>query len=310
MGMKNLSRFIPLVLLLILVFTLCSCDKFFSQKENINRGKSEETELASSESSLNSRDSLTDLNSENNGSKTLANVPLTPYPYTKLNSSELPDVAIIVDDFGYNGKLLERFAQELPAEVAFAVLPNLPYTRKAGEIASQYGHPVLIHIPMEGTGVQEKQCIKNNSSADEITALLDDFYAQLPMAVGANNHQGSSVTENREIMTIILDWLNKHNLFFVDSATSKNSVAQSLAYSRGYPALKRDIFLDVPDDTEQTLANKISSLNKYQGRKEPIIIITHCHNEKKLSNLQSFIREIRSQGLHLTNIINAKNIAA
>jgi len=58
---------------------------------------------------------------------------------------------------------------------------------------------------MEGTGVQEKQCIKNNSSADEITALLDDFYAQLPMAVGANNHQGSSVTENREIMTIILD---------------------------------------------------------------------------------------------------------
>jgi hypothetical protein len=29
---------------------------------------------------------------------------------------------------------------------------------------------------MEGTGVQEKQCIKNNSSADEITALLDDFY--------------------------------------------------------------------------------------------------------------------------------------
>jgi hypothetical protein len=111
-------------------------------------------------------------------------------------------------------------------------------------------------------------------------------------------------------MTIILDWLNKHNLFFVDSATSKNSLAQSLAYSRGYPALKRDIFLDVPDDTEQTLANKISSLNKYQGRKEPIIIITHCHNEKKLSNLQSFIREIRSQGLHLTNIINAKNIAA
>ena len=163
---------------------------------------------------------------------------------------------------------------------------------------------------MEGTGVQEKQCIKNNSSADEITALLDDFYAQLPMAVGANNHQGSSVTENREIMTIILDWLNKHNLFFVDSATSKNSLAQSLAYSRGYPALKRDIFLDVPDDTEQTLANKISSLNKYQGRREPIIIITHCHNEKKLSNLQRFIREIRSQGLHLTNIINAKNIAA
>jgi polysaccharide deacetylase 2 family uncharacterized protein YibQ len=68
------------------------------------------------------------------------------------------------------------------------------------------------------------------------------------MAVGANNHQGSSVTENREIMTIILDWLNKHNLFFVDSATSKNSLAQSLAYSRGYPALKRDIFLDVPDE--------------------------------------------------------------
>ena len=166
--MKNLSRFIPLVLLLMLVFTLCSCDKFFSPKENINRGKSEETELASSESSLNSRDSLTDLNSGDNGSNTLANVPLTPYPYTKLNSSELPDVAIIVDDFGYNGKLLERFAQELPAEVALLFCPIFLTPEKPVKLLPN----MVIRFDsysMEGTGVQEKQCIKNNSSADEIS---------------------------------------------------------------------------------------------------------------------------------------------
>jgi len=307
MGMKHLSRLIPLALLLILVFTLSSCDKFFSQKEIKDTEKSE---LPYAKSSTTTKDSSTNINHSSNSSKSKDYAPLTPYPYTRLNSSELPDIAIIVDDFGYSGKLLERYAQELPAEVAFAVLPNLPYTRKAGEIASQYGHPVLIHIPMEGTGVQESKCITTKSSAEEIISLLDDFYAQLPMAVGANNHQGSTITENREIMTIILDWLNQHKLFFVDSATSKNSVAQRLAYARGYPALKRDIFLDVPDDTEQTLADKISSLNKYQGRREPIIIITHCHNENKLANLQRFIREIRGQGLHLTSIINAKNISA
>lgn len=239
-------------------------------------------------------------------------LPLDKFTYTWNESEDMPDVVIIVDDFGNDGGTLLRDFAQLPAEVVFAVLPDLPFTKKAGEVAAQNGHEVLIHTPMQAvsnTSATGVKYIKNTSTEEEIKAILDDFHAQLPMAIAANNHTGSSVTANRDAMTAILKHLHSLGLYFVDSATTGVSLAPSLARSLGYPALKRDIFLDVPDMSDATLASKISSLGKYKGRREPIIIITHCHNRAKLEGLQKFIAQIQGMGLKLTTLNRAKNIA-
>jgi len=70
------------------------------------------------------------------------------------------------------------------------------------------------------------------------------------------------------------------------------------------------MFLDVPDSSDATLAAKINSLGNFKGRREPIVIITHCHNRDKLAALQKFIAQIKGMGLKLTTLTRARNISA
>jgi len=65
------------------------------------------------------------------------------------------------------------------------------------------------------------------------------------------------------------------------------------------PFARRDIFLDVPDSSDETLAQKIQDLGAYRGRKEPVIIITHCHNREKLDALHKFLSQIEAMGVNL-----------
>ena len=238
-------------------------------------------------------------------------LPLAKFDYSWSDSKDIPDIVIVIDDFGNSTALLEDFAK-LPSEVVFAVLPDLSASVRAGQVASHYEHEVLIHVPMQASGGENPgtRYIKTNSTQEEIAELLTAFKSQLPMAIGANNHMGSGVTAKRETMELVLKELQSRRLFFLDSYTSSSSTGPSLARSLGYPALKRDIFLDVPDNSDATLASKISSLSKYKGRREPVVIITHCHNREKLAALQKFITQIKGMGLKLTTLSRARNIAA
>lgn len=235
-------------------------------------------------------------------------IKLKEHRYTWTDSKDIPPVIIIVDDFGMaDGDLLQGFA-DLPKEVAFAILPDLPKTKKSANLAVQTGHDVIIHVPMEAKMAKISPGVRHlKTTQDEktITDMLDAFYEQLPMAIGANNHMGSSATNDKYLMSVVLNHLNSRGLFFIDSGTIGNSVAYKLAATLGFKSIKRDLFLDVPDNTDATIAARISDLGRYKGRKEPVIIITHCHNKAKLHALQKFIAQITAMGVRLTSLSQA-----
>lgn len=230
------------------------------------------------------------------------------YPYTWTESETIPPVLIIIDDFGYaSGQLLQDFA-DLPSEIVFAILPDLPHTQSAGRIAQANGHEVIIHIPMEARGNSIRpgeHYIKTGMPAEEITAMLDSFYEEIPMAIAGNNHMGTTAVADFDVMDTVLDHLNQKGLFFIDSAVSTDRLAYNLAKERSYPTLRRDIFLDVPDSKDTTIASKIESFSRYKGRKEPIVVITHCHNREKLNALRKFITQIQAMGVRLVNLKQA-----
>lgn len=230
------------------------------------------------------------------------------YDYTWTGSDAIPDVVIIIDDFGYAaGSLLEDFAA-LPKEIVFAVLPDLPQTARSGQIASQNGHEVIIHVPMQALNSPTSpgaRYIKTGMQAEEIRELLSDFHRQIPMAIAANNHMGSSATSDEELMNPVLDHLNSLGLFFIDSAVTANRLSYNLAKQKGFRSHRRDIFLDVPDNTDATIAQKIESLGRYKGRREPIVVITHCHNRSKLEALQKFIAQIQAMGVRIISLREA-----
>ncbi len=239
--------------------------------------------------------------------------PLKKFEYS-WSGSAMPDIVVIVDDFGNSTTLLDDFGK-LPSEVVFAVLPDLSATKRSGEVGAQYGHEVIIHLPMYAgpTNNVGKRYVKMDSTSEEIAALLRDFKSQLPMAIGANNHMGSTATKDRDLMERVLKEIHAQGMFFMDSMTT-NAVTPSVARTLGYPALKRDMFLDVDDyhkpNSEASINSKIEYLGRFKGRREPVIIITHCHTREKLNALQDFITKIKAAGLKLTTLSAAKRIAA
>lgn len=234
--------------------------------------------------------------------------PLKSYDYTWSKSDDMPPVVIIIDDFGNSGgKLLEDFA-DLPKEIVFAILPDLSHSKATAELAKKKGHEVIIHIPMEAENSSVSpgvKYIKAKMQHAEIKAIMADFIAQMPMAIAANNHMGSAATADLATMNSVLSELKNNGLFFIDSATTSKSAVFTAASELGVFSIKRDIFLDVPDVSDATLVSKIQALGKYKGRNEPIVIISHCHNNEKLQALKRFIAQIEDMGIKISSLKSA-----
>lgn len=220
--------------------------------------------------------------------------------------SNIPKLAIIIDDFGnYSNfmidSLLVKFGN-LPEEVAFAILPNLPYSEFVMEFFQFENRELLLHTPLEpqNTKINAGEVVITDTD-DTITIInkLNDFYTALPAVKGLNNHMGSKATENVAVMTTILEWCKNNDLYFVDSATSPNSVAFNLAQELGVATAKRDIFLDVPNPTRATVDNYLIKMTKYYDSNRDILVITHASSLERRDNLLYFIEEAQKIGFRL-----------
>ncbi len=165
---------------------------------------------------------------------------LGPPPYS------MPLVSIVIDDMGYH-RSTDRMLIELPAPLGFSFLPYGPYTKKYARLAHSLGKDVLIHIPMEpmekdvnpGPGT-----LKVQMSPGEIADIVAREISLVPYAIGANNHMGSYFTTQKDPMDAVLVELKRHGLFFLDSRTTKDTVAYTEARHLDVPALERHVFLD------------------------------------------------------------------
>lgn len=173
-----------------------------------------------------------------------------------------PQVAIIIDDCG-QWLDTERALIGLPIPITLSVLPHVRYTAQIAQEASSAGKGVMLHIPMEplshaypGPGE-----IKDAMTDDEVTKQTEDDLAQVPLAKGANNHEGSEASANDRVMKDVIAVLKTHDLFFVDSRTNAKTVGQEVAQDDGVPNAARDVFLDNQADvayTESMLERAVS----------------------------------------------------
>jgi polysaccharide deacetylase 2 family uncharacterized protein YibQ len=154
-------------------------------------------------------------------------------------------LAIIIDDCG-QWLETERALIALPIPITFSVLPHVRYTETVAQEAADAGKGVMLHLPMEplshiypGPGE-----IRDAMTDDEVTKQTEDDVAQVPLAKGANNHEGSEASADDRVMKDVMSVMKAHGLFFVDSRTNAKSVGQIVAEDDGVPTAKRDVFLD------------------------------------------------------------------
>jgi polysaccharide deacetylase 2 family uncharacterized protein YibQ len=165
------------------------------------------------------------------------------------------------------------------------------------------GREVLIHVPMEPIGYPSNNPGKNailvQHSEAHIEKLMDSFIAELPDAIGINNHMGSLATTDPEIMQYVMNSLKKHDKAFLDSRTTNVSVAFQTAQKSHLKAYRNDLFLDSPNISQSTMDDKLNQIIQLASTKKHIIAITHCHNEDKLDYLKRFIARLKKAGFTL-----------
>jgi polysaccharide deacetylase 2 family uncharacterized protein YibQ len=155
-------------------------------------------------------------------------------------------IVLVFDDAGQSLPQLDAFV-DLPFPATIAVLPRLPYSREAADLARKKGKGVILHQPMRakdsafnpGAG-----SIEPGMSGEEIARLIEENLARIGGAPGLNNHEGSLITESKEEMLSVLAACASQGVFFLDSRTSAKSRAREAAAELGMHIFERHVFLD------------------------------------------------------------------
>jgi polysaccharide deacetylase 2 family uncharacterized protein YibQ len=139
---------------------------------------------------------------------------------------------------------------KVPIPMTYAVLPGLPYSVQCARQARSRGMEILLHQPMEALGNYDEGpgVVLTSMDKQAISLQVEQNLQELGFVVGANNHMGSKGTQERDVLEPLLRKLKQQNLFFLDSRTSPDTIAASIAKELGVPYMDRDVFLDNSKD--------------------------------------------------------------
>ena len=208
-------------------------------------------------------------------------------------------LVIVIDDIGANlNAAKELLALDFP--VTLAIWPKSAHARACAELAHAAGREVMVHQPMEPVSYPRNKpgpgAIFTSMNAADIRAAVEANLQLVPYAVGLNNHMGSKLTQDRRAVAAVLDALRGRNLFVLDSITHDHSVFYSLARQQGFPALKRDIFLDNIQNTRSIL-HQLNAAAHLAAKRGWAVAIGHPYPQT-IEALRAWQR-VRPQGLRI-----------
>jgi hypothetical protein len=190
-------------------------------------------------------------------------------------SDDRPLGAIIIDDFGDDLDIAERFFS-LDAPLTYAILPHTRHHRRIAEAAFSRGYEVMLHLPMEPNGYPVVDpgpgSLLAGMTPDERIRQLEINIEAIPHLKGVNNHMGSKMTAISDQMNQVFTVMKKKGLFFVDSRTTAATQCRSSARLFDVPFAERDVFLDHVPEREQILRKIEEFVNVAQIRGKAVAI--------------------------------------
>jgi polysaccharide deacetylase 2 family uncharacterized protein YibQ len=208
-------------------------------------------------------------------------------------------LAIILDDLGNDRAAADAiFALHYPLTIS--VLPNHAHSVEIAEEAHRRGYEVMLHLPMQSVGNETPEAheLRPGMPAGDIPVLFEQMIESVPNAAGVNNHQGSQATADPALMDELMPVLQKWNLFYVDSRTTRATVAYDTAQRFGVRSGFRNVpFLD--DVAEVSAVGKQLEL-ALRGAKDKgeAIAIGHPH-PATLEALSEILPQAEARGVHL-----------
>lgn len=215
-------------------------------------------------------------------------------------------IAVVMDDCGLSMELA-RQAVSLDLPITWSILPKLAYSSQTAELLDENDIPYLVHVPMQaqadpdgraGGGLYE---IGVGMEGEEIAAAMSRMIDSLPGAFGVNNHRGSRATEDQPTMEAVCDELAERGMFFLDSSTSRRTVAYGVARAKGLRTLKNGHFLDNEPDCDK-IAEEMEFAIKLARRNGYVVVICHLRPETVAFLAELSRWDLASEGVRLVTL--------
>ena len=182
-----------------------------------------------------------------------------------------PRIAIVVKAIGMNAEYSERAIKELPGEMDIAISPYGRNLQDWVDLGREYGHEALLLVPMEPLNYPENDpgphtLMAGYSKRDNMNRLMW-VLSRVTGYVGVLNEMGSKFTASENAVHPVMEELHQRGLMFVDSRSSRYSVAAKYARRLGMPRAINNRYIDnvVSEEEIQTRLTELENTAKTYG---------------------------------------------
>ena len=205
-------------------------------------------------------------------------------------------IVFVIDDAGHSLPELEAFL-DFPGPLTIAVLPGLPHSAEAARRIRAAEKELFLHQPMEAIGGQHPGpgAIYSEMSTEDILAVLHHNIQEVGPVAGMNNHQGSKITTDREIMEIVLSFCREQKIPFLDSKTTQVSAVPAAAKNIGITIGERNIFIDNNQDLH-SMQSAIDEGIAIAAARGSVIMIGHVWSPELAPLLIDIYQNLIDQG--------------
>ena len=228
-----------------------------------------------------------------------AQAPNTPQKNGKL--------IFVFDDAGSSVRQAAPFFR-LPFPVTIAVLPGLPQSKATATAVRSAKKELFLHQPMQAVDRSIDPgpgSIQPEMSTGDVTRIVRKNIVEIGPIAGMNNHEGSLITADRNLIGAVLDVCIDTKIIFLDSRTSSKTQAPAAAMERGMHIWERDIFLD----NTPVKADMLEMVNKgleIADKKGYAIMIGHVQTPALAELLNEIYRDLQKQGYVFTTLSRMK----
>jgi polysaccharide deacetylase 2 family uncharacterized protein YibQ len=132
----------------------------------------------------------------------------------------------------------------------------------------------------------------------EILAILNQNLAEIGPVAGMNNHQGSKITEDQQMMETVLAFCHERGIHFLDSRTTAETAVPAAARNLGIKIGERNIFID-NEQNRPSMNRYIESGLALASQKGSAVMIGHTWSPELAPLLTELYQNFIAQGYTL-----------
>ena len=169
-----------------------------------------------------------------------------------------------------NGSTPSAASSRCDIPLTISVLPDVRYTGVVAREASNAGKGVMLHLPMETVSGMNPGPgkVTTEMSDPQIAAQVEDDLAQVPLARGVNNHEGSKASADERVMRDVIGVLaeKRRPLLHRLAHQRRFGGADDRAVAGRADSASRDVFLDNRADVAYSEASSWKPRRSRGGR--------------------------------------------